>query len=63
MRELVAVCVQWSLSITDTTGTKDIFLYNGVSFAIVDHAPLTIMARYMLEQTMDHQIDEKSIDF
>ena len=43
--------VQWSPSITDTTGTKDFVLYSEVSFVqesgvIVDHAPLTIVARY-----------------
>ena len=40
--------VQWSPSITDTTGTKDFVLYSEVSFAqgvIIDH-PLTIMASY-----------------
>ena len=39
--------VQWSPSITDTTGTKDFVLYSKVSFAqgvIVDHAPLAILA-------------------
>ena len=41
--------IQWSLSIMDTTGTKDFVLYSEVSFAqwvIVDHAPLTIVASY-----------------
>ena len=44
--------IQWSPSITDTTGSKDFVLYSEVSFArragvvIVDHAPLTIMASY-----------------
>ena len=41
--------IQWSHSITDTTGTKDFILYSKVSFAqgvIVDHAPLTIVASY-----------------
>ena len=41
--------IQWSPSITDTTGTKDFVLYSEVSFAqgvIVDHAPLTIVASY-----------------
>ena len=41
--------LQWSPSITDTTGAKDFVLYSKVSFAqgvIVDHAPLTIMASY-----------------
>ena len=41
--------VQWSPSITDTTGTKHFVLYSEVSFAqgvIVDHAPLTFVASY-----------------
>ena len=44
--------VQWSPSITDTTGTKDFVLYSDVSFAfggggvLVDHVPLTTMAIY-----------------
>ena len=41
--------IQWSPSITDTTGTKDFVLYSEVSLAqgmIVDHAPLTIVASY-----------------
>ena len=47
--------IQWSPSITDTTGTKDFVLYiNKVSLAqgvIVDHAPRTIVASYAeLEQ-------------
>ena len=61
--------IQWSPSITDTTGTKDFVLYSEVSFAqrvIVDHAPLTIVASQLCwSKTMDHEIsrtDEKSID-
>ena len=43
------MAVQWSSSITDTVGTKDFVLYSKVSFAkgvIVDHVPLTIVAKY-----------------
>ena len=46
-----SVIVQWSPSITDTTGTKDFVLYSEVSFAqevIVDHTPLTIVASYRI---------------
>ena len=45
----VCMYVQWSSSITDTTGTKDFVLYSEVSFAqgvIVDHTPHTVMASY-----------------
>ena len=41
--------LQWSPSITDTTGTKHFVLYSDVSFAqgvIVDHAPLIIVGSY-----------------
>ena len=41
--------IQWSPSITDTTGTKYFVLYSEVSFTqgvIVDHAPLIIVASY-----------------
>ena len=41
--------IQWSPSITDTTGTKDFVLYSEVFFAqevIVDHAPLIIVSSY-----------------
>ena len=39
--------MQWSPSITNTTGTKDFVLYSEVSFAqevIADHTPYTNMA-------------------
>ena len=41
--------LQWSPSITDTTGTEDFVPYSKVSFpkgVIVDHVPLTIVASY-----------------
>ena len=46
---ITVIIIQWSPSITDTTGTKDFVFYSEVSFAqgvIVDHAPLTIVASY-----------------
>ena len=46
---MLQLVVQWSPSITDTTGTKDFFLFSEVSLAqrvIIDHAPLTIVASY-----------------
>ena len=46
----VIIHVQWSPSLTDTTGTKDFVLYSEVSFAqgvIIDHAPLIIVASYV----------------
>ena len=47
------MAIQWSPSITDTTGTKDFVLYSEVSFAqgvIVDHARFTVMASYAGER-------------
>ena len=43
---LLYFSIEWSPSITDTTGIKDFVLYNEVSFAQVDHALLTIVASY-----------------
>ena len=53
--------VQWSPSMTDTTGTKDFVLYNEVSFTqgvIIDHVPLTIVVSYAGARlwAMDHEL-------
>ena len=47
MHACILGALQWSPSITDTTGTKNFVLYSEMSFAqgvIVNHAPLIIVA-------------------
>ena len=41
---LIGRYIQWSPSITDTTGTKDFVLYSEV---VVDHAPLIYNHRWL----------------